>query len=134
MCDCGGELTDWCFDCSDWVCDECGCPSSFDHDPFFNDEDDETAPERFYEDFYAALKTSNDRRGAESPPPCAICDSSERHGLHIMRRNGSIEGLPMVGDAPTVPFCDRCGHHAEQHDQYRRCRACACSDFTDGAA
>lgn len=26
MCPCGGELTVWCFDCGDWVCDDCGCP------------------------------------------------------------------------------------------------------------
>jgi NTP pyrophosphatase (non-canonical NTP hydrolase) len=30
MCSCGGELTVWCFDCGDWVCDDCGC--SADHE------------------------------------------------------------------------------------------------------
>jgi hypothetical protein len=39
MCDCGGELTEWCFDCSEYVCDDCGCLSSFDHYPF-NDNDE----------------------------------------------------------------------------------------------
>lgn len=26
MCPCGGELTVWCFEHGDWVCDDCGCP------------------------------------------------------------------------------------------------------------
>lgn len=25
MCSCGGELTVWCYECGDWVCDDCGC-------------------------------------------------------------------------------------------------------------
>lgn len=25
MCPCGGEFTVWCFDHSNWVCDDCGC-------------------------------------------------------------------------------------------------------------
>lgn len=25
MCPCGGEMTVWCFDCGDDVCDDCGC-------------------------------------------------------------------------------------------------------------
>lgn len=32
MCSCGGELTRWCFDCGDAVCDDCGCPVDPDHD------------------------------------------------------------------------------------------------------
>lgn len=31
MCSCGGELTVWCFDCGDWVCDDCGCASDAHH-------------------------------------------------------------------------------------------------------
>lgn len=31
MCPCGGELTVWCYDCGDWVCDDCGCRE--DHGP-----------------------------------------------------------------------------------------------------
>lgn len=30
MCPCGGELTEWCYECGDWVCDDCGC--SADHE------------------------------------------------------------------------------------------------------
>ena len=26
MCSCGGELTVWCYEHSDWACDDCGCP------------------------------------------------------------------------------------------------------------
>lgn len=25
MCPCGGELTVWCLDCGEFVCDDCGC-------------------------------------------------------------------------------------------------------------
>lgn len=25
MCSCGGELTVWCFEHGDWVCNDCGC-------------------------------------------------------------------------------------------------------------
>jgi hypothetical protein len=37
MCPCGGEMTDWCFDCGDYACDDCGCPNSLDH---LADDDD----------------------------------------------------------------------------------------------
>lgn len=32
MCPCGGEMTDWCFDCGDYACDDCGCPWQSDHE------------------------------------------------------------------------------------------------------
>jgi hypothetical protein len=32
MCPCGGEMTDWCFDCGDYACDDCGCPTPWYHD------------------------------------------------------------------------------------------------------
>ena len=32
MCPCGGELTDWCFDCGDWVCIYCGCLDDHERD------------------------------------------------------------------------------------------------------
>jgi hypothetical protein len=32
MCPCGGEMTDWCFDCGDYACDDCGCPNRDEHE------------------------------------------------------------------------------------------------------
>lgn len=41
MCTCGGELIAWCFDCGDWVCDECGCPTVPEHITYVPEEGDE---------------------------------------------------------------------------------------------
>jgi hypothetical protein len=44
MCPCGGELTVWCIDCGDWVCDDCGCDADHDAELRPEDWDDEYDP------------------------------------------------------------------------------------------
>lgn len=41
MCSCGGELTVWCFEHGDWVCDDCGCAECRDEDAWGQEYEDD---------------------------------------------------------------------------------------------